>query len=105
MSKRLFRKGDEVTLVSGPFLKQLKNWKNKKAIVTRNENTPDCYISITSDNNYHNYYPREDLKLIKANKTTEINKNFIKKHNRKKDFITTYLIQNFTIITKNDMKQ
>lgn len=104
MSKRLFRKGDEVTLVSGDFMRQLKYWKDKKATVDRNEEDYlDCYITITSKNDYHNCYPRENLRLTKANKTTERNRNFIKK--QKKDFVTTYLIQNFTVITKEDMEQ
>lgn len=103
MSERLFKKGDEVTLVSGQFLYQLKLWKDKKAIIDRDEISADCFISITSGNDYHDCYPRSNLRLTKIDKTTKTNRNFIKK--QKKDFITTYLIQNFIIITKDGMEQ
>lgn len=106
MNKRLFKKGDEVILISGRFLYQLSRWENKKALVSRDENPDEDgnYIFIESGNFYSNSYPRNDLKLIKPTKNKTTNKDFIKKHKRK-DFTTTYLIQSFILITKDNQRQ
>lgn len=104
MSKRPFKKGDEVTLVSGNFLQQVSScWGDKKAIVTQNENPDDIYVFVECKNGYGNAYLAKNLRLTKKNKTDKNNKDFIKK--QKKDFLTTFLIRNFIIITNNDNKQ
>lgn len=106
MDKRLFRQDDEVTLVSGEFIDQLEYWKDNKALVSRNQYQDEDYIYIKSGNGYRNGYLAEDLRLIKKGKTIiNKNKDFIKKHSKKKNFITTYLIQNFILITKDNNKQ
>ena len=106
MSQKTFKIGDEVTIVSGEFIKQLAEWRDNKALITRTEKTEGKgWVLIKSGNGYTNGYKIKDLKLTKANKMMETNKNFIKKHNKKKDFITTILIQNFFLITRDNNKQ
>ena len=106
MSQKTFKIGDEVTIISGKFIDQLKSWENNKALITGTEESQGKgWISIKSGNGYTNGYEIKDLELTKANKMMKTNKNFIKKHNKKKDFITTILIQNFFLITRDNNKQ
>ena len=104
INKRLFKKGDIVTLNKNSlYIHQLTQWKDKKAEIDPERHSilaRETYIRIKSKNGYSNVYPKEDLILLDKKKETE-NEIFIKKYKKKKkNFTTNYLIQNFFLSNK-----
>lgn len=106
-----FTVGDEVTLTGGINIRQLNEWKDKKAIITEIFDN-GLSVEIRSKNNYSNSYSIKDLKIIKQDKKTieklkkqRENEKIIKQFSRKKgntlvNHISIYCIKNYNFKIK-----